>query len=481
MKPYCRGRARIRAGRSGPIYTIESLELDWEVVDASPRQMGTESHYQAVVDHVELGSLTWNLWEYPEGMENYSETDVGGNELISDFDYGLAHEPDDADQQEQIDKVVNWFFQHYEDPAVRTPYESAEGGYQYIWGGPYDAREVIYEGFSDLPEWVVEAAVEQIERHGTEWAPIPREQDFEPVDDSQEDNEITVLPDQSPGISFVVREDGVIDLASTGVLTYGDENQISTISDVIAQTCEDLLITLHGSNAYGTIAEVARRYQHALTAQPRSLDTIFGLGVRLESAHARLQREVESGDYPEMAVAAGEALDSILRLHGSMILSTERGRLLVNNAEEYARTIEASDEFRAKSRAFANALHSSSGLVSDSARDLITEINQDVGDGAHPGRSSAVAGIANRNILITVAAAAIGGTFTGTMGNAFTASVPGTLLAGAVTGGSNAAWTFLVTNYDLLKGLVAVYGADLLWLNPVLEWTKTWVPKKIKK
>jgi hypothetical protein len=38
-----------------------------------------------------------------------------------------------------------WFFAHYTDPAEVCPYVSAEGGYQHLWGGPYDAFEVLDE------------------------------------------------------------------------------------------------------------------------------------------------------------------------------------------------------------------------------------------------------------------------------------------------------------------------------------------------
>ena len=59
--------------------------------------MGPEIHYEAVVEHRELGPLTWSLWEYPVGIENYNETDVGAHELIEDFDYGFEHEPEPND------------------------------------------------------------------------------------------------------------------------------------------------------------------------------------------------------------------------------------------------------------------------------------------------------------------------------------------------------------------------------------------------
>jgi hypothetical protein len=76
------------------------------------------------------------------------------------------------DRAERIEAMVDWFRENYEDPAQHTPYESAEGGYQYIWGGPYEAREELSEYFSDADEEDIEAAMEIIEEDGTfDWAP----------------------------------------------------------------------------------------------------------------------------------------------------------------------------------------------------------------------------------------------------------------------------------------------------------------------
>jgi hypothetical protein len=50
--------------------------------------------YQATLEHSALGLLSWSLWEYPVGVENYRETDLNGHEVVEDFDYGLGHEPD---------------------------------------------------------------------------------------------------------------------------------------------------------------------------------------------------------------------------------------------------------------------------------------------------------------------------------------------------------------------------------------------------
>ncbi|MGH6848150.1 MAG: hypothetical protein ACREC0_12165 [Methylocella sp.] len=70
------------------------------------------------------------------------------------------------------DLIKHWFFENFENPAQITPYESAEGGYQYIWGGPYDARDVIENVFADTAsEELITAAIAAVEHEGIEWVP----------------------------------------------------------------------------------------------------------------------------------------------------------------------------------------------------------------------------------------------------------------------------------------------------------------------
>ena len=92
MAVYCRGEAEIVHASDGQTYKVFAGELDWDQVDGSDRNMGAELHYEATVEHPELGTLTWSLWEYPEGVENDRDTDVGPHQIVSDLDYGLEHE-----------------------------------------------------------------------------------------------------------------------------------------------------------------------------------------------------------------------------------------------------------------------------------------------------------------------------------------------------------------------------------------------------
>lgn len=88
----------------------------------------------------------------------------------------------ELDSTGRIASMRDWFFDMYEDPAQETPFNSREGGYQYIWGGPFDAQEELYGNFGDTAsEEEIQTAVELIEENGmTDWAPRHTEPEDEP-------------------------------------------------------------------------------------------------------------------------------------------------------------------------------------------------------------------------------------------------------------------------------------------------------------
>jgi hypothetical protein len=77
-----------------------------------------------------------------------------------------------ADEDVQIDVMRIWFFQNFEDPANSTPYDGREGGFQFIWGGPYEADNELQSEFAHiLPYEVIEKLVDELNSISTEWAP----------------------------------------------------------------------------------------------------------------------------------------------------------------------------------------------------------------------------------------------------------------------------------------------------------------------
>jgi hypothetical protein len=87
---------------------------------------------------------------------------------------------DEEDTEGQIEMMREWFFERFEDPAERTPYESAEGGYIWIWGGPYDAQEVLGDEFGGtVSDALIEELVGQLERECVLWAPKEKPGDYD--------------------------------------------------------------------------------------------------------------------------------------------------------------------------------------------------------------------------------------------------------------------------------------------------------------
>jgi hypothetical protein len=84
------------------------------------------------------------------------------------------------DRETQIRAMRHWFLQHYEDPAERTPYESREGGYIWIWGGPYYAGDVLNDEFQgNVEQSVIDDLAQQLTRETGVWAPTEQEGDYD--------------------------------------------------------------------------------------------------------------------------------------------------------------------------------------------------------------------------------------------------------------------------------------------------------------
>ena len=87
-----------------------------------------------------------------------------------------------ATEEEQMEAMRRWFYARYEDPAHSTPYNGREGGFQFIWGGPYDPDEEIQERFSGVvPYEVMRSLIEDLWQEGSDqWAPVhPDDLDYD--------------------------------------------------------------------------------------------------------------------------------------------------------------------------------------------------------------------------------------------------------------------------------------------------------------
>ncbi len=87
-------------------------------------------------------------------------------------------------RETKMDAMEIWLRENYTDPANCCPYE--DGDYVYIWGGPYDASEVLSEEFYDEKyESLIEEIRENLSGECIFWSPKPDYDGGDQYDDEQ--------------------------------------------------------------------------------------------------------------------------------------------------------------------------------------------------------------------------------------------------------------------------------------------------------
>ena len=255
------------------------------------------------------------------------------------------------------------------------------------------------------------------------------------------------------------------------------------------EALDDLIALLDGSNAYGTIARVALRYKAAISADELSIDLLYANGLRLENARARLDCEIESGDYPDLAPQTGEALDSIIGLHGPTVYSTARGRELIDRARAFRDAEIDLGAYKPAAEKIAEAIGKADAIMAEPVREIIPDLVQDIGEGSHPERTTQIAHAAVINVMTAAATgvqkaicaeavekAVEDGTKNGIKKLATGAVIAGATLPLAVATGvyatAPAIAAFLLANQAILCDFALLAGADLSWLPPFLHWLK---------
>lgn len=488
------GVARIRHAETGTVYSIDPDELDWDQIGADERAMGAEVTYEAAIEHPDLGSLTWTVWEYPVGAYNHHETEIGSHTLLENFGFGFS-DPNDAalDRETRIQEMVDWFFENFEDPAVRTPYESAEGGYIWIWGGPYSAADEIGSNFSDEDQDLIDAAVKRVERDGiVDWAPTEGPDDYDPEPDDAEDGPedevasvkderdaegsgpsleeiLATIPTESSGPIFDRTQDGRVDLVDWDGAAAPDGDLLSALRE---QTAE-LVAQLEGTNGHQDLLLALTRYFATVNAAPASVPRLYIEGVFLENIAAQCEREVATGDRPPLPSPVSGGLASLRQLHGTLIMSTPTGSDLVEAANRYRARPEDQDRLSQSILEVASAIRDTPSVFGPIARELADLAVDNAGKGQRPERSNHAASLLLKRMLAgagKVLKFAAGAALITIAGDGLAATGAGTYLMTGVTDLGNSAWGFLVSNFETIRSFAAIAGSDLVWLRQLMSW-----------
>jgi hypothetical protein len=279
------------------------------------------------------------------------------------------------------------------------------------------------------------------------------------------DGSIEPIPAQGAGPHFALSPDLKIALAPpTEIDTDGNNlGRIRQLLPQVQQAAGDLAGHV-SPNSQPEISRNLAQYREAIAGEPETIawGTVFGLGVRLENAATAARREIANRLQEPLEDAAQEALDSVLTLHGPLILATAEGRELSEQADQFRLTREEQAALRDAARQVAEALKNSN-LADVSAARLTEEAAETIGEGRHPERGAVfgLATIRNAATLI-IPAGVIGGLHAGID------YLLGGGVAGLATGAAAAGFGgFAFAEVEQVRIATRALGADIVRLVEV--------------
>jgi hypothetical protein len=199
------------------------------------------------------------------------------------------------------------------------------------------------------------------------------------------------IPQQGAGAHFTFGPGGLIALA---LLPEVDAvgNNLVRIRDLLplVRHCADDLAGHLNPNAYPELTRNVADYRAAIAGDdtPIAWGLVFGLGVMLENSAEAARRRIENMLQPPLEDVAQSALDSLLELHGPLILATAEGRELADQASRMRLTREEQQRLREDAKAVAGALEQDKEVIERPAAKLVSDSAKNIGDGRHPERGT---------------------------------------------------------------------------------------------
>lgn len=211
-----------------------------------------------------------------------------------------------------VEEMVEWFYFHFEDPQNETPRD--DGEFVFVWGGPFDAGEVLYEQFTGEyeDEWI-ELAKGEVEADGIiEWAPTSRGDFFyHPAENENSSSAITHITREGLLTSLAALKSQLADLETAPAAIghnrppdpidappYTEEEKselndlLETTEAELARSSPDLSHLRWMSSKIGNFAEKAIRYAGQKT--DLAIDETIKKGVPIVVAYLTFGQNLQN-------------------------------------------------------------------------------------------------------------------------------------------------------------------------------------------
>ncbi|WP_156639937.1 hypothetical protein [Bosea sp. PAMC 26642] len=231
-------------------------------------------------------------------------------------------------------------------------------------------------------------------------------------DFDHDDSEILdQIPTQGVGPHFEVREDYIIDRMSVDQSRIGGDfsDRTEKLCPIVLQSAKDLSSRLSG-NQFRELSDAIIKYISLIdksNLSDISWGEVWGVGVIIRNIFEASQRDIGDRMLPELEDPAKAALESLLTLHGPMILSTREGQELADQSQLFDKNRAERAILREAAKDIAAAISLRTDIATKSAADAVVDAASAMAEGSHPERG-AVYGLASvRNVMIPLVAAAV--------------------------------------------------------------------------
>jgi hypothetical protein len=222
---------------------------------------------------------------------------------------------------------------------------------------------------------------------------------------------IEPIPQQGLGPHFKLGDDDRIERQQASELD-ADGNDIGRIRQLrpLVLKCANNLLERLSRNEFPELIEAVDSYRSKLDPPEDGAigwGEVWGLGVILENAAAAAARDIAARSLPELEDPAKSALESLLTLHGPMVLATREARELAQIADDYALTREETARVAAAARTVAASLGNSPEIIDPALAKQTAEAVAAMGAGPHPERGAVYGTVSIKHVSIVLVAAAV--------------------------------------------------------------------------
>jgi hypothetical protein len=219
------------------------------------------------------------------------------------------------------------------------------------------------------------------------------------------------LPSQGPGPHFALETNDLIDRVPINEFDAqgNDLHRIRHLRPIVQRCAAELSQHLAG-NKHPELERAVRSYEAAIAPADEAdvqWGEVFGLGELLQNASDAARRRIKDRLLPELEDAAETALNTLLRLHGPMILASAEGRELATQADVFQMTRPDLESLERAAQSVAERLEDSSGIITPAAASDVVLAAHAIDKGRHPERGTIYGLAVLRNVSLVLIAGAV--------------------------------------------------------------------------